>query len=812
MTASATSLNATHAAAVSYTASGLVVIPIRRDGTKAATIKEWPQRGLATPADLKNWYGCRQPLGIGIVCGKESGNAETIDIDDADLFLPYCELVEKQAPGLIGRLTIEKTPRPAYGIRYRCPEIDIPGNLKLAQYRDEEGKLHTLIETRGAGGYFLAPGCPPECHHSGRLYEYHSGPPLAELANITAGEREILISSARSFDRTPPQTKPDPQRNGAATVGGDYDQRGPDWSEILGGWDCIHVAGEVRHWRRPGKAVGGCSATTGYCKGAAGEDLLRVFSTNAPLQPGSYGKFRTFALLHHAGDFKAAAKALRATGYGTSTAKQPTSNGEQVNEVPDDIPIRQTDRGNALRLCARHGADLRYCHPWGQWLVWDGARWAPDATGAAMRRAKETITAAYRETAGEITELGKQLAAAADDETKAKLETKLNTTKRTLTWFRQSEQAPRLNAMLELCRSDLPIPIKTEHMDKHPMLLNVLNGTIDLETGKLYAHRRGDFLTRVCPAKYFPEAPCPTWLGFHQSILNGDEELMEFSHRVLGYAITALNTEDLIVICYGAGSNGKTTYVETMHDVLGEDYSTPAPVELLMHSTGQRHPTEKMVLHGKRFVSVAETPQGGRLNAHAIKAMTSRDRIVGRRVFENVWSFMPSHKLFIATNHRPVIGDNSVGMWRRLRLLPFEVRFHDPANAPPDTAAHLLQDKGLAGKLRAEREGILAWLVKGALAWKRNGLPMPGKVQAATASYQADEDLVGQFLDECCTQGPECSVKASVLYKAFGDWCDRGGLKKPGQRSFGEGIGERAVRYTSNGTWYQGIQLVEDGP
>ena len=313
--------------------AGISVVPIRRDGTKAPTVKWEPyQSRRATEAEARRWWGKSDPPGIATICGAVSGGLELIDFDkDVDTIFPaWRTLVEAERPGLLERLTIVKTPRPGYHVRYRCPDIDIPGNEKLATDPTRPGKEQTLIETRGEGGYALAPGCPVECHKDGRLYEHISGPELGAVANISVEEREILLRCARSFNREPPQEEPRTSATHANTStdsrpGDEYNQRGPDWSAILEpqSWRVVHQRDGVRYWARPGKEDG-WSATTGVCTSRDGHELLAVFSTNAaPFEGpsggrkcGTYTKFSAYTLLNHRGDFSAAAQALRREGYG----------------------------------------------------------------------------------------------------------------------------------------------------------------------------------------------------------------------------------------------------------------------------------------------------------------------------------------------------------------------------------------------------------------------------------------------------------------------------------------------------------------
>jgi putative DNA primase/helicase len=322
---------------------GLSVVPIRLDGSKRPALDSWDkyQKRLPTPEELRQWHGRRRPLGIGVVCGRVSGNLELLDFDHAaDAVFPgWCALVEAECPGLVARLSVVRTPRAPRGfhVRYRCRGATIPGNLKLAEelYTDPatgKPKRRVLIETRGEGGQALAPGCPPECHPSGGLYVLRAGPDLTDLPDVSAGEREALLRCARSFDRAPAEEAPQTARREAPRPGGlllpgdDFNAHGPDWPDLLEphGWRVAHRRGDVRYWRRPGKEGPGWSATTGYCASEKGGDLFCVFSSNAHPFPGPSGdrrcsahsRFSAFALLEHRGDFGAAARALYGQGYG----------------------------------------------------------------------------------------------------------------------------------------------------------------------------------------------------------------------------------------------------------------------------------------------------------------------------------------------------------------------------------------------------------------------------------------------------------------------------------------------------------------
>jgi hypothetical protein len=338
--------NATLAAARDYLRAGLSLIPIARDGTKAPAWgllpQEWDeakasyrhvwapfQSGLPTLEEIEKWFDRDEPPGIGIIGGAVSGGLEQLDFDvrAQETFPRWCGLVEAEVPGLIARLPIVKTPRdPAgYHVRYRVAGVAVPGNLKLAQDPSLPRGKRVLIETRGEGGYALAPGCPAACHETGRLYEQHSGPPVSAVPTITAEEREVLIRCARAFDLAPVDESPtQAAAENENAPGTDFNARGPDWGDLLtpAGWVEASKVGNRRLWRRPGKARG-WSATTGHCTGRDGTDRLYVFSSAAaPFEPEKpYSRFAAYTLLRHSGDFRAAARDLAEQGFGTKSIR-----------------------------------------------------------------------------------------------------------------------------------------------------------------------------------------------------------------------------------------------------------------------------------------------------------------------------------------------------------------------------------------------------------------------------------------------------------------------------------------------------------
>jgi putative DNA primase/helicase len=284
-----------------------------------------------------------------------------------------------------------------------------------------------------------------------------------------------------------------------------------------------------------------------------------------------------------------------------------------------------------------------------------------------------------------------------------------------------------------------------------------------------------------------------------------------FVQRLLGRCLTGDITEQIVPIFWGCGANGKSTLINAVMESIGGDYAMKANADLLMSSRNDRHPTELASLFGMHLVVASETHQGRSLNEALVMDLTGGERIRARRMREDFWEFMPTHKVILITSHKPIIKGGDDGIWRRLRLVSFEVRFWDPTE--PETAERelppeLVQDKQLGEKLRKEYPGILGWMVRGCLDWQRDGLTTPAAVMDTTREYRSGEDLLAQFITECCVIGPDYRVRSSEINARFHGWCGAGNEETWTQRRLGEALVQRGFeRYTNNGTWYRGLGL-----
>ncbi len=449
--------------------------------------------------------------------------------------------------------------------------------------------------------------------------------------------------------------------------------------------------------------------------------------------------------------------------------KEPTKNGQ----------IHNSELGNALRMVNLFGDDFRHCHPWKKDLVWTGRYWAEDDTAQVDRWAKDTVQIIWAQ------------AAAATDETEKKA---------LGSHAIKSEEARKIRAMIALARSEAEVTILPADMDRDPWLLNVANGTLDLRTGRLRDHQREDFATKLCHVFYEPAATCPLWLALLETVFASRARLIRYVQKLLGHCLTGDVSEQFLGVWWGTGANGKSTIINTILDLLGDDYAIKAGRDLFMAHKGDSHPTQLARLFGKRLVVAVETAESARLDEGLVKELTGSDPVTARRMREDAWQFNPTHKCILVTNHKPEIRGQDEGIWRRIRLTPFSVRI-------PDNE----QDKQLPEKLRTELPGILAWCVTGCRLWQDEGLSPPAEVMDATRSYRTSQDVLALFIEECCEVfplRPELTTSASELYAAYKGWADRAGEEVMSQRRFGEALSDAGYeKMTSNGVRYRRIRL-----
>jgi putative DNA primase/helicase len=441
-----------------------------------------------------------------------------------------------------------------------------------------------------------------------------------------------------------------------------------------------------------------------------------------------------------------------------------------------------TDTTNAELIAKLFDDVIRYDHKRRRWLIWRDHYWEEDRNGGMYRLAIEAARERHK----------RSVKIANFDERKDVAK-----------WAISSEQRPRLIAAIELLTNIKPVADNGENWDLDPLLFAVSNGVLDLRTGQLRAGQPEDRITLHSNVVYDPDAKCPRWLQFQDEVFCGDTELIDYVWRLAGYSMSGITKEQVFMICYGAGANGKSRFLSALSYVLG-DYGYNAPFSAFEHKDRSSIPNDLAALEKRRFVVSSETNEGTQLNEARLKALSGEDPTTARYMYKEFFTFNPNCKIWLAVNHKPVVKDDSHGFWRRPRLIPFLRQFKS------DEA-----DKDLAYKLQAEAPGILNWLLVGWLEYQRRGLePTPTIVLNATEDYKVESDPLAQFIVDRCLIEESHTVRASDLYTAYVNWAATQRLSER-ERLSGTAFGMRMKRrftkvHDKQGTFYLGIKVHGD--
>jgi putative DNA primase/helicase len=364
-------------------------------------------------------------------------------------------------------------------------------------------------------------------------------------------------------------------------------------------------------------------------------------------------------------------------------------------------------------------------------------------------------------------------------------------------WAKASESSNRIEAILK--RAQCHMFATAVSMDADPWVLNCANGTLNLRSGILHPANPDDRITKMASVAYDPNAPCPLWEKSVLDICCNDTSLMGYLQRVLGYALTGDISEQTMFVFNGTGANGKDTVLGRVIKAMG-DYSGLAAPTLLIESKHDRHPTEIADLMGIRMCIASETGDQGKLNETLVKQFTGSEHLKGRHMRQDFFTFKNQSKIILMTNHKPIISGTDYAIWRRLQLMPFNQRYVKGKN----------RDDTLWAKLdQKELPGILRWCVEGCLAWQRIGLQPPEAVRRATQEYRQDQDILGDFFDECCTFKRTNQVTAKAFYARYVKWCDSAGERPKSQKWLWPRLQERGIGkdLLTDGYVYRGVGL-----
>ncbi|MDY7038362.1 MAG: phage/plasmid primase, P4 family [Thermodesulfobacteriota bacterium] len=466
--------------------------------------------------------------------------------------------------------------------------------------------------------------------------------------------------------------------------------------------------------------------------------------------------------------------------------------------------------GDGLLFSGLHDGRFIQNKSSGDWLAWVGHHWERDETCRALASV-ENVAQRYLQEAQEIVkEIDWAMQKKDTKQAKSLKEIQEDIYKRV---SRLRTENGRTNC-LKFAATNLehPLEVKGDVLDQEPWLLACKNGVIDLRTGELAPGKPANMISKASKIEYEGiEAPAPIWEETLMQIFDGDDQLVKYLNRLMGYAITGLTTENILPILWGQGRNGKTTIVELISHVLN-DMARPIQSEMLLDQGRVKNSAgpspDVMALRGLRIAFGSEADEGRRFSPSRVKWLSGGDSLVGRAPHDKYETyFAPTHTLILLTNHTPHAPPNDFAFWQRVHLIPFPLSFVDRA---PQKDNERRVDKRLPDKLKGEAAGILSWLVRGCLRWQEIGLSPPQIIVDATAKYQRDEDTLADFLDECCHIDPLCETPATSIYDAFKEWFAENVSKRTSisQKKFGKLMGERFEKFKRGHNFYKGLRLL----
>ena len=459
-------------------------------------------------------------------------------------------------------------------------------------------------------------------------------------------------------------------------------------------------------------------------------------------------------------------------------------NGKVIQTVDEEKMRAYTfdDMGNAERFVDLFGENVRYCYTEKKWYFYNSMRWSVDNLGVILRMADKCVEAMKAEA---------KLYLQADEESGGDM------AKAFEKHIKSSRSNKSKKAMLNEIEHHLPIlPIQ---MDRYKMALNTPSGIINLKNGDVKAHNPEYYFTKITSVDCAEAADCPRWLAFLNDIFAGDKDLIRYIQKAVGYSLTGSTAEQCAFFLYGTGRNGKSTFIDVIRDVLG-DYAANIQPETIMVKSSQSNAINSDIarLKGARLVTSVEPNEGVRLNEGLLKQLTGDDTVTARKLYSEEFEFKPEFKLWMATNHKPIIRGTDTGIWRRIHMIPFDVQI------PEDKV-----DKNLTHKLKAEMTGIFKWCIDGCLMWQREGLQMPAAVLKSVREYRREMDVISAFIEDKCTL--EGTVQASTLYAAYVSWADSNNEYCMSNTKFSTELAKRFEKVRGkNYNFFNGISLFKE--
>ncbi len=808
--------------ALAYANNGCTIVPLATDGSKMPAIA-W-KAYQDTPPDtvqLLAWFAKPTTDGLGLIAGAASGNLEMLEVEGRAAHLAdrlATLMADHGLSDLWHRIdTGHRETTPSGGIHWLYRVTDGPANrnTKLARRPatpDELAakpaeRIKVLIETRGEGGFTVAAPSAGRSHPTGGAWTLTEGGPTT-IPDVTTERTRQHLRRRRDARRdahrgrhTPGPRRPRP-----------HPRRHPPWRRL----QRPSVLGRPphparvdarpplrRHLLRVGTPRQDRPRHQRHHRPATTADRLYVFSSSTEFEPEkAYSKFGAYALLEHGGDHSAAARALRAAGYGSrppaisgpahdslagllptgtdAHREQPLATvhtlrpAPETRNAPDQGP---TEDGTALALVDAHGPHIRYCPQRGSWLTWNGHKWVWDEAGAVREHVRQLARALPE-----------------DDGWKS--------------YKKRALSATGVTGILRHAQTDPRVVVHVHDLDARPYELNTPAGIVDMRTGTLRPADPTALHTRTTGASPDFDTPSPLLEQFLTDTFGEDPAVAGYVQRLLGVAAIGAVLEQVLPFAHGTGANGKSTLIEAVMTALGRGpggYAIAAPAEMLMVRKHSEHPAELAQLAGARLVVCSELEDGQKFAEARVKQLTGRDTINARFMRQNPFDFTPTHTFLLIGNHVPSVTTGGPAFRRRIKLIPFN-------HVVPEER----RDPRLGERLAEQAPAILAWLIRGAADYAENGLQEPAAVAQATDVYAAEQDTVGRFLEDSChiALGGDGVVATPVrdLRQAYESWCHDVGESPANTKRLTQELAQRGIESRkSNGVRrYVGVALLDD--
>jgi putative DNA primase/helicase len=466
----------------------------------------------------------------------------------------------------------------------------------------------------------------------------------------------------------------------------------------------------------------------------------------------------------------------------------PRERGEEFNLylLEDDVKkiekkfYSYDDTGNAGRFADAYGEVIRYSYIRKNWYFFDGKIWTIDQQGMIKKIADKVIEKMKDEPVYVPPE--------ADEEEMQKAFNK---------HVKNSRSSRGKSNMIK--ESEHLLPVQPNEFDSDHDLFNVQNGYLNLKTGKLLEHDKQKFFTKIASVEYTDKIDCPLWMEFLNQIFDSDRALINYIQRAIGYSLSGSTEEQMMFILYGNGRNGKSVFLDIITEMFGSYATNIQPQTIMVKQQSSGANSDIARLDGARLVTTTEPNEGVRLDEGLVKQLTGGDKVTARFLYENEFDFIPQFKLWMATNHKPIIRGTDDGIWRRLSIIPFTVQI--PENKV---------DKRLKYKLRRELTAILNWAVEGYLLWRSTGLQEPQVIKDHRKEYRTEMDTVEAFIEDCCIRGKTVKVKAKTLYQTYREWARDNGQYLMSSTKFGREMSNKFDKLRSNGIYYTGLALNDE--